>query len=83
MKCNFSDLKSIHDLPYVLFIIEKFSTLEAYGRRDLIKQFIKDEILSDGNYAYALIYISKIDLSDQFGWHKFVKDYVSTLVNFS
>jgi len=67
----------------IVKLIDKFNALEAYGRRDLIKQYIKDEFLSNGEMIDALIYIAKMPLTEQFYWHKFVKNYISTLVNFS
>lgn len=71
------------ELVDIVSLIDKFNTLEAYGRRDLIKQYIKDQFISNGEKMDALIYIAKMPLTDSFSWHKFVKSYVSTLVNFS
>ena len=71
------------ELSDVVNLIDKFNLFEAYGRRDLIKQFIKDDFLFYGDKIEVLIYIAKVPLEDSWHWHKFVKSYVSTLINFS
>jgi len=67
----------------IIKIFDKFNNFENYGRRDLIKQYIKDEFISNSEKIYVLIYIANMPLIESCSWHKFVKSYVLTLVNFS